>query len=52
MHAYGVSSTLAPAEARGRTWRHVRVIAVYDRAALPELPPAPYAGPSAAGNPG
>lgn len=53
VHAYGVSSALAPAEHKGQTWRHVRVIAVYDEGALPELPPVPYAGPSAAsGNPG
>lgn len=30
---------LAPPSARGRTWRHVRLIAVYDEAQLPPLPP-------------
>jgi hypothetical protein len=35
----GAGSTLAPGEAKGRTWRHVRVLAVYDEGDLPPLPP-------------
>ncbi len=38
LETYGVGSGLVPGEASGRTWRHVRVIAVYDEGQLPELP--------------
>lgn len=34
-----VGDLLAPHEARGRTWRHVRIVAVYDEDQLPPLPP-------------
>ncbi|MDP2310032.1 MAG: hypothetical protein Q8P18_28700 [Pseudomonadota bacterium] len=38
---YGIGAREAPAEHLGRTWRHVRVIAVYDDAQLPALPARP-----------
>lgn len=39
--SYGVGDQAAPPDARGRTWRHVRIIAVYDEGQLPTLPPEP-----------
>ena len=39
--AYGVGNRLSPAERRGRTWRQVRIIAVYDESQLPKLPAKP-----------
>ncbi|MDP2312873.1 MAG: hypothetical protein Q8P41_08210 [Pseudomonadota bacterium] len=38
---YGIGAREAPAEHLGRTWRHVRIIAVYDDAQLPALPARP-----------
>ena len=35
----GAGSTLAPGDARGQAWRHVRILAVYDEGDLPPLPP-------------
>ncbi len=34
----GVGSRIVPPDARGRTWRNVRIIAVYDETQLPDLP--------------
>lgn len=34
----GLGSRLTPPDARGKTWRHVRIIAVYDESQLPQLP--------------
>jgi len=34
----GVGSRVTPPDAKGKTWRHVRIIAVYDTEQLPELP--------------
>jgi hypothetical protein len=41
VRAYGVGAAEAPGDHGGRTWRHVRIIAVYDDAQLPALPPKP-----------
>ena len=38
---YGVGDAAAPVGAGGRTWRHVRLVAVYDEAVLPALPQNP-----------
>lgn len=42
--SYGTGAVEVPPDAGGRTWRHTRVIAVYDEGQLPALPRAPHLG--------